>query len=96
MTTPEPTSNIEHPTSVRQARCSYCRRLKPSSTALAFFEFCGEGSERATKTCKHCGYNAVAHAPEVMAKNDALRCKTFEPHGAFEFDSYYCGCGGWE
>lgn len=79
----------------RQARCT-CRRLEPSSRDLAFFEFCGEGSERATKTCKNCHYHAVAHTAAVMAKNDALKCTNFEPHGPFEFDSYYCGCRGWD
>jgi hypothetical protein len=23
------------------------------------------------------------------------KCKQFTPHGAYEFDEYYCGCHGW-
>lgn len=79
----------------RQAKCS-CGRTAPSSPELAFFEFRGPGSEAALEMCKHCPYNVRAHRPEVMAKNDALKCTSFEAHGAFEFDKYYCGCRGWE
>lgn len=79
----------------RQARCG-CGRTEASSTALAFFEYTGEESDRALTSCKNCAYHQKAHEPEVMARNKALKCTNFQPHGAFQFDSYYCGCRGWD
>ncbi len=79
----------------RNAKCG-CGRIEPSSTELAFFEFRGDESTAAKYTCKHCGYFEVAHTPEVMARNAALKCTNFEPRGAFEFDVFYCGCRGWD
>ena len=78
----------------RQAKCD-CGKLAPSSPALAFFEFQGEGSERALKTCKHCHYFEVAHRPEIQRQH-AHVCDHFEAVGAFEFDRWYCGCRGWD
>ena len=75
----------------REARCAYCGAAQPSNTDLAFFEFHGEGSENARKMCKNCGYYKTAH--------DAGKCDDcvgFEPHGAYDHDSYYCGCRGWD
>jgi hypothetical protein len=77
------------------ARC-LCKRTEPSALELPFFEFRGEGSRAATDLCKHCGYALVAHTAEVMARNKALKCTSFESHGAWEFDLYYCGCRGWD
>jgi hypothetical protein len=79
----------------RMAKCT-CGRTEPSSHSLAFFQFRGDGSESAVETCKHCAYFRVAHTPAVMAKNSSLKCTNFESRGAYEFDSFYCGCRGWE
>ena len=92
----------------REARCS-CGRTEPSNTSLAFFEFRGEGSPQAIKSCKHCGYHDVAHDPGHMEtlvhKRDGSRrptvvesgkCPGFEPRGAWEYDGFYCGCRGWD
>ncbi len=75
----------------RMAKCS-CGHTVPSdpSGKLAFFQFKGEGSKEASNTCKNCKYYKVAH------DNNRVPCKSFEPHGAFEFDEFYCGCHGWE
>lgn len=74
----------------RLARC--CAKTPPQPSdpdRLAFFEFRGEGSPWATERCK-CGYYEVAHGkPHV-------KCKGFEPAGPAEFDTYYCGHGGWD
>ena len=78
----------------RMAKCT-CGRTEPSSPKLAFFEFCGEGSRDAVDICG-CGYHSVAHTPEVMARNPALKCSTFKASGPREFDRYYCGCRGWD
>lgn len=71
----------------------------PSSVDLPFFEYLGEGSDRAMKTCKHCGYYEVAHTEathkEALVKQGRL-CTNFEPHGPWEKDTYYCGCWGWD
>ncbi len=78
----------------RIAKCS-CGNAQPSSTKLPFFEYCGPGSPTATNICK-CGYAAVAHTPEVMARNKGLKCTNFEPRGPLQFDRQYCGCRGWD
>jgi hypothetical protein len=88
----------------RMARCT-CGRTEPSTLdgSLAFFEFCGEGSPRATDICV-CHYASCAHDPAYMARNvpnnrktviEQGKCSGFRPQGAREFDSYYCGCRGW-
>lgn len=88
----------------RMARCG-CGRTEPSSKDLAFFKDRSDGSEDAVRSCKHCGYFECAHDSEAMAKNvpnnrqtviERGLCKGFEPHGTYEFDSYYCGCWGWD
>ncbi len=81
----------------RIAKCG-CGNTRPSSEGekLASFEFTGEGSKRALDICRNCAYAEVAHTPEVMARNKNLKCMRFEPHGAYEFDSFYCGCRGWD
>lgn len=92
----------------RTARCG-CGRTQPSTADhLAFFEFIGEGSRYATQSCRHCGYHDVAHQPEHMETLVHIggkrrptvvedgRCPGFEPAGAHEFDTFYCGCRGWD
>jgi len=83
----------------RQARCS-CGKLVPSDPGLAFFESRDEGTRAATESCKHCGYTTVAHllVPTRTQRNVVAegRCPGFEPKGAWEYDSYYCGHGGWD
>lgn len=90
--------------SERLARC-VCRKTVPSSKDLAFFEDRGPGSEQGRTSCKNCGYHECAHDPAYMAQNvpsnrrtvvEQGKCKGFESRGSFEFDSYYCGCNGWE
>ena len=80
----------------RTSKCTYCDRKAPSSTQLPFFEYKGPGSESSRNNCRNCAYAEVAHTPEVMAKNDRLKCVNFVPHGPYEFDRHYCGCRGWE
>lgn len=79
----------------RLARCGCTRQTVPSSVTLAFFEFRGEGSHSACNQCRHCGYYEVAHriTDRPFA---AWMGHEFEPHGAYEFDLYYCGHGGWD
>jgi hypothetical protein len=87
-----PSVNLEG----RQAKCPHCKTLVKSSMTLAFFEYWGEGSPSALYHCKHCGYYESAHV-DPKAKHLVSRvCDHFEPHGAYEFDSYYCGCRGWD
>lgn len=80
----------------RLAKCS-CGKTQPSSdrARLAFFEFRGEGSPAAMAHCKHCGYYEVAHnTGKPHLKGNV--CEHFEPHGAYDFDLFYCGCRGWD
>lgn len=49
---------------------------------------------------------SATHSPEtrvhsvevvqITPERNTHQCKTFEPHGPYEFDSYYCGCRGWD
>jgi hypothetical protein len=79
---PEQTINLEG----RLAECM-CGNKEPSSTNLAFFEFRGVGSRSAVETCE-CGYYEVAHPNRY--------CEQFKPRGPYEFDTFYCGCRGWD
>lgn len=92
----------------RLARCG-CGATVPSDTdSIAFFEDRSAGSRAATNSCKHCGYSECAHDPAHMetlvhlngkrrpTQVEAGRCPGFEPKGEWEFDSYYCGCRGWD
>jgi hypothetical protein len=71
----------------------------PSRIDLPFFEYKGEGSKAAMEHCKICGFFEVAHVGPKMGewmKDRQPKDHPFEPHGAYEFDSYYCGCWGWD
>lgn len=78
----------------RQARCG-CGKLAPSSPKLFGFEYRGAGSQYAQIACKHCGYFDVAHGTGKPHLKH-IEGHAFEPHGSYEFDSYYCGCRGWD
>lgn len=85
--------------SERLARC-HCGRTVDSSWSLAFFEYRGPNSQAAAKHCRHCGYYEVAHRYEAsrVSPEPAKQCAdhTFEPHGPYDYDIYYCGCRGWD
>lgn len=74
-----------------------CTCEEPSSTELAFFEDCGEGSREAS-LCKHCGMMEVAHLSarcQRGLKPHPVGTK-YEPQGDKGFDRFYCGCHGWD
>lgn len=75
----------------RRSRCS-CGSISPSSTELAFFEYTGPDSRQSITSCKHCHYYKVAHRPG----HSKYICDSFEPHGAYEYDTHYCGHAGWD
>jgi hypothetical protein len=79
----------------RQARCS-CGAITPSSVRLAFFEYRGPGSPRSQEQCAHCGFNESVHKEDTNGFVAHAKCPGFTPKGAYEFDSYYCGCAGWD
>ncbi len=83
----------------RTARCSYwkggCKSQQPSSTDLAFFEYRGPGSDYAERTCKNCGAAEAPHDPGHRYHKNMNCKKGFEPNGDPGFDTYYCGCMGW-
>jgi hypothetical protein len=75
----------------RVARCCNADSERPSSTDLAFFEYRGPGSKRSMEQCE-CGYLRIAHdKPHVQRQ-----CEGFTPRGPFQYDTYYCGCRGWD
>ena len=81
----------------RVARCSYCKKEVQSDTSLAFFQFQGEGSERATKQCAQCGYYKIAHgAINSLTGNAGITSHEFVPKGDVGHDDFYCGCRGWD
>ena len=79
----------------RQATCT-CGNLKQSSTNLPFFEFLGPGAT--DDTCANCGYYEIAHTRKQAGESTSrLICDQFKPlTEGREFDSYYCGCRGWD
>lgn len=83
----------------RKAICG-CGRIEPSSTSLPFFEYRGEHSRMAVDSCDHCGYALIAHTQEpTRTQRNVIRegrCPGFEPRGAWAYDSFYCGCRGWD
>lgn len=88
----------------RMARC-YCGQECSSDVAIrerAFFEYRGEGSRFAKDGCKHCGYALVAHGPDAPVWKtgktavETKGCPGFEERGPHEFDTFYCGCRGWD
>lgn len=72
----------------------------PSSPTLAFFEYKGEGSRSALDMCAKCSKAKAPHVPIMEAgtrwERPGITDHTFEPHGAYEYDEYYCGCFGWD
>lgn len=81
----------------REAACGAKCPVVPSSFDLAFFEYLGPGSVKSFRVCKHCGYFEEAHTDEIRAKHKrGAPCETFEQHGPWEHDRYYCGCKGWD
>lgn len=95
---------MESATYKRMATC-FCGAKQPSSSNLPFFEDLSADSPQAQRLCKHCGYYIQAHDKEHMANNvpgnrrtvvEQGKCPGFEKHGAYEFDSFYCGCRGWD
>lgn len=73
----------------RTALCPDCDKKVPSDMRLPFFQFRGEGSSAAVDQCK-CGYYEIAHQ-----EGRTRAGHPFEPHGAWDYDLYYCGCRGW-
>lgn len=87
---------------MREASCTYCGHKEPSNPdKLAFFQDKNEGSDFALTTCGHCKYHKQAHQPYAKGNPNITRpvqpseCPGFKPHGAAEFDRFYCGCRGW-
>jgi hypothetical protein len=83
----------------RTARCE-CGRTCPSGgtapgyTEIPFFQYRGLGSQEAEETCV-CGKYRVAHGAHA-ANQGRYACDDFRLRGPSEFDSFYCGCRGWD
>lgn len=81
------------------SRCTragcYCEA--PSSTGLAFFEYRGPGSTYGAEHCTECRYTSHAHrGGENYGRMRPTISHEFDPRGASEFDTFYCGCKGWD
>src|SRR3972149_9892192 len=73
---------------------------RPSSNGLAFFEYRGPGSRFTLESCV-CGMSRNIHAdqpdiPEYNVKYDRIVRHEFRARTPAEYDSYYCGCRGWD
>ena len=82
----------------RTAKCLSCSREGASDISLPFFQFNGEGSERATDSCSACGYSIVTHMetnPTTGRPGHNYGAHEFVPRGDTQ-DTFYCGCRGWE
>ena len=82
----------------RTAKCLSCSREGASDTSLPFFQFNGEGSERATGSCSACGYSIVTHMetnPTTGRPGHNYGTHEFVPRGDTQ-DTFYCGCRGWD
>ena len=95
----------------RQARCPYCKRTEPSSivignpAGLAFFQYRGPGSN---DQCDVCGVVPSVHdgigidGQPLRPNSYPMRKLAAHPPHEFtcvkgqEFDSFYCGCRGWD
>lgn len=90
----------------RLAKCDCCGNTRKSSLGLAFFEYRGIGSKFAENKCHICGYftknkplkngkfcyaNSDKPIPNVCI-NKGKQCV----YGPYEYDSFYCGCRGWD
>lgn len=80
----------------RVAKCSARCAIVPSSVNLAFFEYLGSDSPASKQNCGQCGYYEIAHHQQDGRPRNQNVCLKFRPHGPYEFDSYYCGCHGWD
>jgi hypothetical protein len=84
----------------RQAKCTMCGKCAQSSAALPFFESRAAGSRPAEIGCKHCWYTVEAHSYDThrVSKEPPKECRThtFESHGEYDCDFFYCGCRGWD
>lgn len=81
----------------RQAKCSYCKKIEPSSYGLWFFEYLGDGCKDAQHKCGVCGFGDVTHMemnPSTNRPGHMYAKHDFEPIGGQEFDRYYCACRG--
>jgi hypothetical protein len=83
----------------RMARCR-CGYTRPSSERATLFGFTDMSlsSDWLQKSCRHCGKYEVAHHPGCsQAQPNMYERHQFEPRNeAAEFDTFYCGCDGWE
>jgi hypothetical protein len=83
----------------RMARCT-CGEERPSSERDRLFGFTDRtiNSDWSQKHCRQCGMTERAHHPGCSeVQPDRYQRHQFEPrHEAAEFDTFYCGCRGWD
>lgn len=82
----------------RMARCT-CGKVRESSPSLDFFQARGPGTQE--DTCAICRFAPIAHewtTDRVVAEpHPATVGHEFTPMTeGYEFDTFYCGCRGWD
>lgn len=79
--------------------CLHCRYYEVAHVVRDCDGCGGTGSTQWHRICPRCkgrgalGPNARMRDPGTGA---LVPCPGFEPHGDFEYDSWYCGCRGFE
>lgn len=90
-------------TTTRQARC-ICGALRPSTELIGdgFFTDLSPEAEAArplkNRSCgaDRCGYNeGVHHEVNVFTGRPGITDHAYVPR-VYEYDSWYCGCRGWD
>lgn len=83
----------------RIARCS-CRLERPSVDAingsLAFFDYWGPESTENDKYCAECGLFKRVHNDFLWSKRPEITPHEPTDRQPREFDTFYCGCRGWD
>lgn len=89
----------------RFAQCVYCKQVEPSAPGLPFFEYQGPGNGRECDVCRvvarvHDGIGLEGE-PLPPTSVPAQRLAAHPAHDftdaiGREYDTFYCGCRGWD
>lgn len=81
---------------IRQAQCPYCKTIVVSDPGLAFFEDRSVETDRTSCGVGKCYYVRAVHNPiNPHTGRPGVTDHAFVPR-VYIYDSYYCGCRGWD
>lgn len=80
--------------------CLHCRYFEVAHEAKRCDGCDGTGSTRWHKVCPRCKgrgeLGPAARMRDPEGTSALVACPGFEPHGAFEYDTWYCGHAGFD